>query len=387
MTQVADKATSCDKCLRLDNGSAAFEPCTEHTTPADSFDSPDEFDTPGGEVQPKRVDPSRPEAKRGRYTLPNPDTGKSKSWQRVTNFIKLCEDTYHLELWKQRNVAKGLSMRPDYVEAVQPLDVKVHKERLNRICELAQDIAGAYKNTEEGTALHTSTELADYANGSLDSVPVRHHVRVQMYLDSLRSNGLTVVPDMIERVTASAKYDVAGKFDRIFQLDDRSYVIGDLKTGDNLDLSMPSISSQLACYEDGINHTGVWDGTRYDTSMKVRTDFGVVVHLPSTRDEVTVYAVSLEPGHERNRVCLEVRDARRIKARHVAEVFQSDRYRADGQNLEQGWLEEMNAAHAVDELVSIADRARSFGQWTERLAGQARLLAAEISKMQGVMGS
>ncbi len=352
-----------------------------------AFDTPDQFDTPGEEVQPKRVDPARPEARRGRYTLPNPESGKSKSWQRVTNFIKLCEDTYHLELWKQRNVAKGLSMRPDYVEAVQPLDVKADKERLNRICERAQDIAGAYKNTEEGTALHTSTELADYAGCSLDSVPIRHHVRVQMYLDALRANGLAVVPDMIERVTASVKYEVAGKFDRIFQLQDGSYVIGDLKTGDNLDLSMPSISGQLACYEDGINHTGIWDGTRYDTSIKVRTDFGVVVHLPSTRDEVVVYAVSLEQGHERNRVCLEVREARRIKAKHVANVFQADAYRACAVNPEQAWLEEMNGAHAVDQLISIADRARSFGQWTERLATQARLLATEINKMQQVMGS
>ena len=118
---------------------------------ADTFDTPDEFDAPGEEAQPKRVDPARPEAKRGRYTLPNPANGKSKSWQRVTNFIKLVDDTYHLELWKQRNVAKGVAMRPDLVEAIQPLDVKQDKERLNRIVERAQDIAGAYKMSSEGT--------------------------------------------------------------------------------------------------------------------------------------------------------------------------------------------------------------------------------------------
>lgn len=353
----------------------------------DTFDTPDEFDSPGEEKQPKRVDPARPEAKRGRYTLPNPASGKSKSWQRVTNFIKLVDDTYHLELWKQRNVAKGVAMRPDYVEAIRPLDVKQDKERLNRICERAQDIAGAYKNTDEGTALHTSTELADYAGGSLDTVPPRHHARVQRYLDALRANGLTVVPDMIERVTASQRYEVAGKFDRVFQLDDGSYVIGDLKTGDSLDLSMPSISGQLACYEDGINHTGIWNGSRYDVDIKVRTDFGIVVHLPSTRDEVTVYRIDLSQGHELNRVCLEVRQARRIKAKHVSQVFQADAYRAASANPEQDWLEELNAAHTVAQLVSIADRARAFGQWTERLAGQARLLAAELTKAQQAMGS
>lgn len=354
---------------------------------ADTFDTPDEFDAPGEEAQPKRIDAARPEAKRGRYTLPNPVNGKSKSWQRVTNFIKLVDDTYHLELWKQRNVAKGIAMRPDLVEAVQPLDVKQDKERLNRIVERAQDIAGAYKMSGEGTALHTSTELADYAGGSLATVPAHHQPRVQLYLDALRVNGLTVVPDMIERVTASQRYEVAGKFDRVYQLADGSYVIGDLKTGDSLDLSMASIAGQLACYEDGINHTGIWDGARYDERIKVRTDFGIVVHLPSTRDEVTVYRIDLSQGHELNRVCLEVRQARRIKAKHVSQVFQADLYRAGAVDTDAAWLEELNASHTVPQLVSVADRARAFGQWNERLAGQARLLATELTKAQQAMGS
>lgn len=354
----------------------------------DSFHSPAPLGTPGSEeAQPKRVDPARPEAKNGRYYLPDPVTGRTKSWQRVTNFIKLVDDTYHLELWKQRNVAKGVAMRPDYVEAIQAMDVKADKERLNRICQRAQELAGAYKMSDEGTALHTSTELADYAGGSLDPVPPHHRARVRQYLDALRVNGLRVVPDMIERVTASMKYEVAGKFDRIFQLGDGSYAIGDLKTGDSLDLSMTSISGQLACYESGINHTGIWDGTRYDDTVKVRTDFGIVVHLPSTRDEVTVYRVSLDQGHEMNRVCLQVRQARRIKSKHVAQVFQADAYRTGARDPRQDWLEELNAAHTVPELVSIAARARSFGQWTERLAGQARLLAAELMKVESVMGS
>lgn len=354
---------------------------------ADGFDTPDEFDVAGSVPAARKEDPMRPEASRGRYTLPNPETGKSKSWQRVTNFIKLAEDTYHLELWKQRNVAKGLSMRPDYVDAVKPLEVKRDKEKLNAICAAAQDVAGAYAMSEEGTALHTSTELADYAGGSLKPVDPRHHAKVRLYLDALKVNGLTVPDNMIERVTVSQRYQAAGKFDRIYRLGDGSYVIGDVKSGDNLDLSFPSISGQLACYEDGINNTGIWDGSRYDTSIKVRTDFGIVVHLPSTRDEVTVYEVDLHKGHALNAVCLDVRESRKVKAKHVAGVFQPDSYRASGATAEQEWLETMNAAHTVAELVDIATRARSFGQWSERLAVQARLLVAEITTAQAGMGS
>lgn len=356
----------------------ASENSPEYAGVADDFDTPDAMD-PAPAAPAKREDPKRPEAKRGRYTLPNPDNGKSKSWQRVTNFIKLAEDTYHLELWKQRNVAKGLAMRPDYVAAVQPLDVKDDKERLNRICERAQDVAGAYKSADAGTELHTSTELADYAHGDLSVVPVAHRPHVQLYLDALRQNGLTVVDDMIERVTASQRYEVAGKFDRVFGLGDGSNVIGDLKTGDSLDLSMPSIAGQLACYEDGINYTGIWDGRRWDRSLQVRGDFGIVVHLPSTRLEVTVYTVDLRSGHVLNQVCLQVREQRRVKAQHVSSVFQPDLYRDASVNVEAEWLELGNAAHNVTELLSLANRARAFGQYTERLAGQFRRLAAELT--------
>jgi hypothetical protein len=346
---------------------------------ADAFDTPDQDGAPEAEAQPKRVDPARPKAVRGRYTLPDPENGKPKSWQQVTNFIKLVDDTYHLELWKQRNVAKGVAMRPDLVNDILPLDVKRDRDRLDRIVERALAVAGAYKMSDAGTAMHASTELADYAGGSLRNVSPEHRPRVQMYLDVLRVNGLTVVPDMIERVTVSQRYDVAGKFDRILQMSDGSYVVGDLKCGDSLELSFPSIAGQLACYQDGINQTGVWDGARYDQRVKVREDFGIVVHLPSTRDEVTLYRVDLSQGHILNSACLEVRQARRIKARHVARVFRPEQYSTDVVDTDAVWLEVLNAAHTVKELISIAARARSFGQWTERLAGQARLLAAELT--------
>ena len=352
-------------------------------SPVDDFDSPDEFDTPAAEEVKPKHDPARPEAKRGRYTLPNPESGKSKSWQRVTNFVKLTDDTYHLELWKQRNVAKGVALlageRDGFLDDLVRLDVKKDKERLNRICEKAQDQADAYKMSDEGTALHTSTELADYAGGILGPVPQHHRAKVRLYLDALAANGLSVVPGMIERVTASATYEVAGKFDRVYQLADGSYVIGDLKTGDSLDLSLPSIAAQLDCYRDGINNVGIFNGQRYDTDIKVRDDFGIVVHLPSTRNEVTVLMIDLDQGREINRVNLQVRAARRIKAKHVARTYQADLYGAAKGDTDQHWLEALNAAHAVTELISVADRARAFGQWNERLANQARLLAAELT--------
>lgn len=352
---------------------------------ADGFDSPDEFDAAGDaglEGTPVKNDPLRPEAKRGRYPLPNPETGKTKSWQRVTNFVKLTDDTYHLELWKQRNVAKGVAIlaqsRPGLVDDLAGRDVKADRERLNRVCEKAQEAAEAYVMADEGTALHKSTELADYAGGNLNRVPAHHRGRVSLYLDALASVGISVVTAMIERVTVSVKYEVAGKFDRVYRLMDGSYVIGDLKTGDSLDLSFPSIAAQLDCYRDGVNTTGIFDGQRYEQPFTVRNDIGIVVHLPSTRDEVTVYAVDLGLGAEINSVGLDIRRVRRIKAKHVAVVFDPAAYGFQAGASDQHWLEQLNAAHDMAGLVAVADRARGFGQWNERLASQARLIATEL---------
>lgn len=331
---------------------------------------------------PKRNDPARPDARRGRYYLPNPDSGNTASWQRVTNFVKNADDDYFLKLWVQRNILKGVAIlsqtRPNLMAELAASSVKADKDRLNNIADKAIDAADAYAMAEEGTALHASTELVDFAGGDLNRAPERHRPRMRQYLDALAVNGLTVLPDMIERVTASTRYEVAGKFDRIFGLRDGSAVIGDLKTGDSLDLSFPSIAAQLDCYADGVNGTGIFNGRGYDTGLKVRTDFAIVVHLPSTRDEVTVYAVDLAMGRVINAANLAVRDARKIKAKHVAKIFDGAFWLPTPDELDAHWLEAMNAVHTHDELVAVAQRARSFGQWNERLAAQARLVAAEL---------
>lgn len=350
---------------------------------SDAFDTPEEFDQQGSEtVAEAKPDPSRPSAVRGRYHLPNPENGKSKSWQRVTNFIKLTDDTYHLELWKQRNVAKGVAIlatsRPSsFLSELAASDVRADKDRLNNIASRAQAEADAWKMSEEGTALHKSAEDVDYANGDITRAPAHHREKIRLYRDALATCGLAVVPDMIERVTASNKYQVAGKFDRIYRLPDGSYVTGDLKTGDSLDLSFPSIAAQLDCYRDGINTVGIFDGQRYDTRIKVREDIGIVVHLPSTRDEVTVYAVKLDQGAEINRVNLEVRAVRKIKAKHVAVPFVPADYGLTVDAVDHYWLERLNAAATVDEMAQVATNARSLGVWNERLSQQARIIAAE----------
>ena len=349
---------------------------------SDPFDSPDSMDpapTPEAQGRP-RPDRKRPEAFQGRYRLPHPDTGKPARWTRVTNFTKLVEDPYFIELWKQRNVAKGIALLIHNGELdpghVASLDVKGNKAELQDMCDAATKAADMYRMADEGTALHTSTEIADYGDGSLENVPVAHRHKVALYLDALHLYGLTVIPDMIERVTVSIRYGVAGKFDRVYQQADSSHVIGDLKTGDSLDLSFPANAAQIQCYQDGINSHGIWNGEAYDRSITVRDDYGIVVHLPSTRNEVNVYRVDLSQGRRLNEVNASIREARRIKAKHVATVLPVP---VPETSTDVYWESHLRAASSVEELWSVAGRARAFeGHWNGQLAEIARALAKRM---------
>lgn len=339
----------------------------------------------------KAEDPMRPEAKRGRYYLPHPDTGKRTGWRRMTNFCKPFEDTYHLELWKQRNVILGVMRLIEAerlsVGIVLKKDVKGDRNYLNNVAETALDVAEAYKNADEGTALHASSELANHAGGSLNPVPEHHRKKIRMYLDALAANGLKVVPGMIERVTVSDRYGAAGKFDLIVQLPDGSYAIADLKTGDDLERSLPGISTQLQGYEDGVNTHGIWDGMRYDRTIRVREDIGIVIHLPSTRDEVSVIEVDLNIGRKINETNVQIFAARKYRAEHVARPFDASRYGGKKDDTDAHWIERMNAALTYGQLVDVAAVAKSWNQWNDRLAGVARGIAREMAAADNVMGS
>jgi hypothetical protein len=171
---------------------------------------------------------------------------------------------------------------------------------------------------------------------------------------------------------------VAGTLDRVMREADGSHVVVDLKTKDTLDFGVGEIAAQLACYEDGINNTGIWDGRQYNRSIKVRTDYGLVVHLPQNGDTCTIHKVDLSMGREIARVCVEVRDSRRMKVANGISAYAAP-VAVSGEEVDCYWLEALNAAHDWDALAAVAGRAKCFGQWNERLARQARLIAQGLS--------
>lgn len=367
----------------FDNGDDV--PAKNYTTTARSPESSREI--PAKDVR-AAVDAARPAAVRGRYTLPHPVTGKKTSWGRVTNFVGLYADTYHLERWHERNVAKGMAMLSAVPGAsigrVATMHVKGNKGELDNIVKRAKEAAGGNEAAKRGTDLHKSSEDADFAGSWQDAYSILKVTpgdrgKIQLYLDTLRANGLEVAylddgTPAIERVTVSQRYEVAGKLDRVMREADGSYVVVDVKTKDTLDFGVGEIAVQLAAYEDGINNTGIWDGRQYNRSLKVRTDYGLVIHLPQNGDTCTVEKIDLHMGRDLGEACLKVRDARRVKTDHGIRRYAPPAPLSQDER-DAYWLEAANAAQTWGDLAAVAARAKSFGQFNERLSGQFRIIA------------
>lgn len=282
----------------------------------------------------------------GRYKMLHPDTGKPVKWTRATTFAKSVQDTYALSMWSQRMTLKGASLRSDIVAAVSTLEVKKDKDRVNALVEDAKKAAGDKVAANKGTAVHAFTEDRDKAlvgePVTAREIPEEFLPTVDAYEAILKAFGLEPVPGLIEFTTAVKQYEVAGTSDRVykvtrditFKLNGRTvtlyageYVVGDVKTGADLSYGWQEICIQLALYVQGLNTSGVWDwSTRRwgkptlpdqpDVLLKVRTDVGIIPHLPVDREETgaplaTLYAVDLDAGWAAAVLCAQVRTWRK----------------------------------------------------------------------------
>jgi hypothetical protein len=282
------------------------KPVTAKT--ADAFES-----APAAKPEPKRD-------RYGRYMLPHPVTGKRQAWTRATTMAKSISDTFALSQWSQRMALKGAAMRPDLVAMASTLDVKRDKDRLNGLVDQAKDAAGQKVSANLGTAVHAFTESVD-GGGALDDVPTAHRPDVSAYLAAMAEAGLHAVPHLIERITVIPQFDVAGTFDRILCTKDGQYVTGDVKTGRTLEYGWQEIAIQLALYAHGVNTSGVYDlnADVWEAAPQVRTDYGIVMHLPVGTSTCTLYRVDLTQGWAAATLCASVRDWR--KTRNLAQPY------------------------------------------------------------------
>lgn len=357
----------------------------------------------------------------GRYKLLHPDSGKAVKWTRATTYAKSIADTYNLSMWSQRMTLKGAALRPDIVAAVSTLDVKEDRDRINGLVEDAKKAAGNKVAANLGTALHAFTEDRDKV---LVGQPVKPQTVPESLLPSvdayealLASFGLMPVPGLIEFTTAVKQYEIAGTSDRCyrvtrnitFKLHGRTvtlyageYVIGDVKSGADLSYGWMEICVQLAIYAQGFNTSGVWDwGTGSwgrptepgapDVQVKVRTDVGLIPHLPVDRKPgdplATLFAVDLDWGWATAVLCGQVRTARKegnlATPLTVADVEETDPDTGATVDVLTHSVPAARPATLEDKARAVTTREGASAVWQEGVA--ARTPKAELERLVGIM--
>lgn len=328
----------------------------------------------------KRAARKRPEVERGRwgwYKIKDPRTGEVDIFQRVTTFCKITTDQKNLTDWQLRVCAKGLSKREDLVALAATYDVTEDSKKFNELCETAKEAGGGKSAANTGTALHGMAEEFDF-RGDLQEVPAKYRPRILQYAAALEDHGIQVVDDMIERTVIHTGYEVAGTFDRIFRLQDGSYVIGDMKTGKNLDYAKNEIAVQCFLYAAGFNAHGVWDPEHKrweDPGFKVREDIALVVHLPANNpDECTMYRSDLAGTGKRGAaLCHEVKAYR--KAEGALVEFTGAAPSQDAKGMFSALIAK---ARDRSRLIEIRDDLRAAGLWSPQYAALCKARAAEI---------
>lgn len=241
-----------------------------------------------------KVKPERDD--KGRYLIIPKGGKKPVAHTRVTTIAGKLDDRYHLERWGYRSVARGLVVRPDLyarVAATRPDD----KDTLNRLCEQAIEASKASAGANYGTAMHEA--LAQVEAGEDLEMPERWQPDIVACQKALAEAGATLVPGMIERVVVLPDIKVAGTFDRLYHLPQVSDlpIVADLKTGATLDLSQPSMSSQLAMYSRA---DSIYDPATktHEPMPAVDQKYGLIIHLPVGQARCELRVIALEPGWE-----------------------------------------------------------------------------------------
>jgi hypothetical protein len=290
-----------------------------------------------------------------RYRMPDPLTGIPKAWTRCTTFAETVSDLFSLNLWRLRMATIGYVRYPDLLEDFRELDyvdAKDHKSDLDKAASRAQWLAGSKVPASWGTAMHSQVEKWSREEISIDEADPVYRDELAAYAAAMQEWDLSPVPSLIERRICVPLYGVAGTLDqavkihrsrhlRVFgrtvKLTAGEHVIGDVKSGKNLDYAFGEIAIQMAMYAHGLKEGRVlvWDPDGHDPKYdspgawvwekigipvdSVRTDVGVVMHIPVDRPEgepakCTLYWLDLKAGWEAAQLCEAVRDWRKAKA-------------------------------------------------------------------------
>jgi hypothetical protein len=246
------------------------------------------------------------------------DPTKWDRYSRPSGWGNDLDDESNLVLWKIDRAMEGVACDPSIgAMVVASLGKKEGaKERRERAIQRGRGEEAA----DMGTALHAMTERVERGDGFC--APPPFDADIAAYLTTLDSAGL--VSKFIECKLCNDEWRAAGTADRIYQATREipvpggppvlpgQMVLGDLKTGKRLDYSLPGYCIQLALYVDSVFYD-VETNKRTPLPPELRTDVGLLVHMPAGTGTCSFHWTDLQVGREGCRIVRDVRAWRKRK--------------------------------------------------------------------------
>lgn len=304
----------------------------------------------------------------GRPLIHPPGGGAPKPYTRASTLGKALDDEAGLTAWKQRMVAVGLAKRRDLILAANAHGTD--KKTMSEIVEQAMDAAEAGAAATSGTALH---ELMDaYDLGRTPYMPEEYRGDVAAYRTATR--GLEFVRS--ETFVVDDELQVAGTYDNLWrlrftatlptgeQLEPRTLIIGDKKTGADIKFGHTSWAVQLSCYAHGL---------RYDPEANARLDpepinrdWGLIVHVPVMKGTAQLLWIDLRKGRELAHLAATVRGARKTKTMTPCEIAPT-------------WADQIGQVDNLDVLRALWASAVEQQEMTDELGGLFKARAKELA--------
>lgn len=248
-------------------------------------------------------------AANGRPYAPDPETGKVHTWTRPSKLAKTLSDGFGLERWKLRKVAQGMSLRKDLI--VSAAAAGDDPDKLDKVIEVAMDVASATVAREIGRAIHALLEQID--TDQAPAVPMDFQPDIDAYATALATVGARPLPGWVERFVVIPKAQAAGTIDRLLQVEGWPLpVVGDIKTGGDwvLGQGMVEVAIQMAAYSRAAR---TWDGEILGPVPEIDQTRGILIWMPAGQGRCELYEVDLEKGWMLTELCLLVRRARTSK--------------------------------------------------------------------------
>ena len=246
----------------------------------------------------------------GRPLITPVDGGKPIGYTRVSTLAKALDDKTALTKWKCRQTALGLAVRPDLVtktKAVEPTD----KRTLDEVVEEALAAAASDRAANVGTALHALTEKVD-AGHDPDTLVDRLD---PLFLDLVAYREATAHLGMeaAELFIVCDELQAAGTFDRLVNVPGYGLMVADLKTGQHEPNYPHGVAQQIAIYAHGSLYTPQEGRIAALADIGVRTDVGLLIHLPAERGTCDLYLIDLDHGWALAQAAVAVRSAYKVK--------------------------------------------------------------------------